>query len=161
MLSDIQIRTDLKAGDLSFIIGYHTEYYHRELGYTEMFEYYVAKNAVEFYERYQPDRSRIWIVEAEGRRVGSLVLLDRGSAAQLRYFILRPEVRGQGLGSQLMTTFLAFARAKGYTSVYLWTTEERAIAVNLYERFGFRLTEENPSDSFGKPLVERKYELGL
>jgi peptidyl-dipeptidase Dcp len=158
----MKIRTTLLPGDLSYLISAHTEYYSRELGYTEKFEYYVAKSAVEFYEVYDPNRSRIWVAEDEhGQRLASLVLQDRGVAAQLRYFLILPESQGRGLGRKLLNQFMVFAREKGYRSSYLWTTEEQEVAVKLYESFGYRLVEERPSSSFGKPLIERKYELEL
>ena len=158
----MKIRTTLLPGDLSFLISSHTEFYNRELGYTEKFEYYVAKSAVEFYETYAPERSRIWIVEdEEGQRLASLVLQDRGLAAQLRYFLILPEFQGKGLGKKLLNQFMAYAQEKEYRSSYLWTTEEQEVAVGLYESFGYRLVEERPSSSFGKPLIERKYELEL
>lgn len=161
MSTDLTIRTDFRAGDLSFLISSHVEYYQRELGYTLEIEYFVAKNAVEFYKQYQPDRSRIWIVEQAGRRVGSLVLQDRGAVAQLRYFIVLPEVQGRGIGQTLMDAFQAFAREKGYTAAYLWTTGEQSVAVNLYEKTGFGLTEQKAANGFGWPLVELRYALAL
>ncbi|MFT5998220.1 MAG: GNAT superfamily N-acetyltransferase [Neolewinella sp.] len=156
----MKTRTHLLPGDLSFLISAHTEYYHRELGYTEKFEYIVAKSAVEFYEDYDPERSRIWIVENDaGERQASLVLHDRRTAAQLRYFLILPDLQGKGLGRGLLGQFMAFAREKGYLSSYLWTTEDQVVAVRLYESFGYRLVEERPSSSFGKPLIDRRYEV--
>ncbi|WP_020566831.1 GNAT family N-acetyltransferase [Neolewinella persica] len=156
----MKIRTTLLPGDLSFIISAHAEYYHRELGYTEKFEYVVAKSAVEFYEAYDPKRSRIWIIEDDaGERQASLVLHDRGRAAQLRYFLILPKFQGKGLGRKLLHLFMAFTREKGYLSSYLWTTDDQEIAVRLYESFGYRLVEERPSSAFGKPLMDRKYEV--
>ncbi len=156
----MKIRTTLLPGDLSFLISAHAEYYHRELGYTEQFEYVVAKSVVEFYEAYDPERSHIWIVEdADGKRKASLVLHERGGAAQLRFFLILPEFQGKGLGRKLLNQFMVFAREKGYQSSYLWTTEEQKVAVGLYEAFGYRLAEERSSSAFGKPLVDRKYEV--
>jgi peptidyl-dipeptidase Dcp len=54
---------------------------------------------------------------------------------------------------------MAFAQEKGYRSSYLWTTEEQEVAIRLYESFGYRLVEEWPSSAFGKPLVDRRYEV--
>jgi peptidyl-dipeptidase Dcp len=156
----MKTRTHLLPGDLSFIISAHTEYYNRELGYTEKFEYVVAKSAVEFYEDYDPERSRIWIVENDaGDRQASLVLHERGTAAQLRYFLILPGLQGKGLGRDLLHQFITYAREKGYLSSYLWTTEEQEVAIRLYESFGYRLVEERASSAFGKPLIDRKYEV--
>ncbi|WP_230679989.1 GNAT family N-acetyltransferase [Pontibacter rufus] len=92
--------------------------------------------------------------------VGFLLLLHRpGNTAQLRYFLIEPEYRGIGLGKKLMDLYMAFFRAMGYTSSYLWTTHEQEAAIALYKRYGFRLTEEKPSTAFGKPLTEQRYDL--
>jgi len=41
----------------------------------------------------------------------------------------------------------------------LWTTSELPAAASLYKRYGFVLTEEIPSDLFGKPVIEQRYDL--
>jgi peptidyl-dipeptidase Dcp len=58
-----------------------------------------------------------------------------------------------------MELYMEFLHECGYKSSYLWTTHELATAASLYTRFGFKLTEEKESTAFGKPLIERKYEL--
>ena len=93
--------------------------------------------------------------------VGSLVLMDRGDAAQLRYFLLEPEYRGFGLGSKLLDLFMEFMRGCRYRSSYLWTTEQQLTAAKLYMRYGYRLTEEKPSTAFGVPLIEQRYDMTL
>ena len=50
-------------------------------------------------------------------------------------------------------------RQRGYRSSYLWTTRELDAAASLYKRFGFVLTEEKESHSFGKPVREQRYDL--
>jgi peptidyl-dipeptidase Dcp len=82
-----------------------------------------------------------------------------GDAAQLRYFILDPAVRGIGLGKKLMDLYMAFLKTCGYKSSYLWTTHEPGTAAHLYKKHGFRLTEEKASAAFGKPLHEQRYDL--
>jgi GNAT superfamily N-acetyltransferase len=87
--------------------------------------------------------------------------MHRGEAAQLRYFILAPAYRGIGLGKKLMELYMDFLRQAGYQSSYLWTTNELPAAISLYKRYGFVLTDEKPSDAFGKPVIEQRYELLL
>ncbi len=115
-----------------------------------------------------PERSRIWVCEYkrsspadDGHTIGTLVLLDRGEAAQLRYFLFEPEYRGMGLGTKLMDLFMEFVRNCGYKSSYLWTTEQQVGAAKLYKRYGYQLTEEKPSTAFGIPLIEHRYNLTL
>jgi len=160
-LDDISIRTELKPGDIGYIIYMHGELYKREYDYGIQFETYVAKGLCEFYEKYNPERNRVWVCEHNSTMIGFLLLMDRGKAAQLRYFLIQPEYRGIGLGSKLMSLYMDFLRECKYKETYLWTTHELSAAAFLYKRVGFKLTEEKESTAFGKPLREQRYDLLL
>ena len=160
-LNDISIRTELRYGDMGYVIYLHGLLYGREYNYGLQFESYVAKGLHEFYENYDPKRNRVWICEYHGKMIGFLLLMDRGAAAQLRYFLIAPEYRGIGLGSKLMHLYMDFLRECGYKASYLWTTHELHTAISLYKKFGFTLTEEKESTAFGKPLIEQRYDLVL
>lgn len=162
-LNDITIRTELRPGDAGCIMNMHGRLYFKEYGYTTIFESYVAKSLGEFLELYTPERNRIWVCEhkSSDRVVGTLVLMDRGQTAQLRYFLLEPEYRGFGLGTKLMDLFMEFLRGCGYKSSYLWTTEQQVTAAKVYKRYGYQLTEEKPSTAFGVSLTEQRYDLNL
>ena len=159
-LKDIHIRTQLLPGDLSFVIQAHTDLYYREFGYGRSFEYYVIKGMAAFYEVYTPERSCVWVCEHKDEKIGFLCLMDRGEAAQLRYFFLDARYRGIGLGTELMNRFMSFLKEKEYAACYLWTTNEQLAAARLYQRFSFHLTEEKVNDkTFDKVVIEQKYEL--
>jgi len=162
-LEDITIRTELKPGDIGYVIYLHGVLYGGEYGYGIGFETYVAAGLQEFYQAYDPGRDRAWICEHEGTMVGFLLLMHRGNeTAQLRYFLVRPEYRGIGLGKRLMELFMQFLEECNYRSAYLWTVDELPAAASLYKRHGFRLTEEKPSAPFfGKPLREQRYDVVL
>jgi GNAT superfamily N-acetyltransferase len=160
-LDDISIRTELRSGDIGYVTYMHAALYHKEYNYGLQFESYVAKGLCEFHEKYNPERNRIWACEHDDRIIGFLLLMDRGKAAQLRYFLIEPEYRGIGLGSKLLNLYMDFLRECGYQESYLWTTHELTTAAALYERLGFKLTEEKESNSFGKPLIEQRYDLML
>ncbi len=160
-LGTISIRTELQPGDLGYIIYLHGALYKREYNYGLQFEAYVAEGLCEFYKKYNPERDCVWLCEHENRIIGSLVLVDRGKAAQLRYFLIEPEYRGIGLGSKLMTLYMDFLRECCYRESYLWTTHELETAAFLYKRVGFKLTDERESTAFGKPLREQRYDLVL
>jgi peptidyl-dipeptidase Dcp len=160
-LDDISIRTELQPGDIGYVIYMHGDHYGREYGYGIPFEAYVAKGLCEFYDKYNPKRERVWVCEYNARMIGFLLLMDRGKAAQLRYFLIRPEYRGIGLGSKLMNLYMDFLRECGYRASYLWTTHELGTAAFLYKRAGFKLTEEKESTAFGKALREQRYDLVL
>lgn len=160
-LDDISIRTELRPGDLGYVTYMHGALYHREYNYGLQFENYVSKGLCEFHEKYNPERSRIWACEHNEQMIGFLLLMDRGHAAQLRYFLIEPEYRGIGLGSKLMNLYMDFLRECGYAESYLWTTHELSTAASLYKRHGFQLTEEKESTAFGKRLREQRYDLVL
>ena len=157
-LSDISIRTTLQPGDIGYVTYLHGHLYQKEYGYGISFEAYVAWGLHEFYERYEPARNRVWVCEHAGKIIGFLLLMERGEAAQLRYFIIEQEYRGIGLGKKLMELYMDFLKSSGYKSSYLWTTHELEAAASLYTRHGFKLTEEKESTTFGKPLKEQRYD---
>jgi len=157
-LTDITIRTDLRQGDLAAIMSLHARVYGPEFGYNLYFEAMVAKSLHEFYESYKPDRSRIWLCEHDGQLVGSIALLDRGEAAQLRYFVIDAAYRGIGLGSKLMKLYMEFFDIIGFTSSYLLTTDDLDDAARLYTKHGFELVSNTGSDAYGDMLHKQRYE---
>ncbi|GGB21236.1 GNAT family N-acetyltransferase [Puia dinghuensis] len=160
-MNEIIIRTELLPGDLGLVAHLHGQVYTQEYGYGLGFEGYVLEGLGEFALRYDPAKDRVWVCEHQGRMIGFLLGMHRDKVAQLRYFILLPEYRGSGLGKRLMQLFMDWLRACGYNKAYLWTTNELETAAALYERHGFRLTEEKESAAFNKVLIERRYDLEL
>jgi len=161
LLDDVLIRTTLQPGDIGYVVYMHGALYGREYNYGIQFESYVAKGLCEFYEKYDPQRNQVWVCEHNNKIIGFLLLMDRKEAAQLRYFLIEPDYRGIGLGSKLLNMYMDFLRKCGYKHSYLWTTHELTTAASLYKRFGFQLTQEKESTSFGKPLIEQRYDLVL
>ncbi|MEO5562295.1 MAG: GNAT family N-acetyltransferase [Chitinophagaceae bacterium] len=157
--NDISIRTELRPGDIGYVIYMHGHLYQKEYGYGIAFESYVAAGLHEFYQNYDAKKDRVWICEHKEKIVGFLLLMHRGEAAQLRYFILDPAYRSLGLGKKLVTLYMAFLHECGYKTSYLWTTDELSAAASLYTRYGFTLTEEKESTIFGKLLKEQRYDL--
>lgn len=159
----VVIRDDLRPGDLGRVIEQHGEVYADEYGFGPTFEAYVAATLAEFALQRRPDLDRLWLAEREGRLVGSVGIIARdGGAAQLRWFLVHPEARGQGLGRRLVETCLEFCRSAGCRTVYLWTVDPLADAAALYVRAGFRKTEAKaPAALWGRTLVEERYDLSL
>ncbi|HXL56221.1 MAG TPA: GNAT family N-acetyltransferase, partial [Chitinophagaceae bacterium] len=155
-------RNTLQSGDMGYVIYLHGKLYKKEYDYGIKFESYVAAGLHEFYKNYDEQKDRIWICEHEKEIIGFLLLMHRpGNAAQLRYFLIKPEYRGLGLGKKLMKLYMNFFEKCNYASSYLWTTHELSAAAALYTRYGFKLTEEIPTTNFGKPLKEQRYDLIL
>jgi len=159
---DIAIRTELKEGDIGYVTWLHGILYKKEYNYSISFESYVAAGLHEFYQNYDPLKDRAWVCEHHETIIGFLLLVHReNNTAQLRYFILKPEYRGIGLGKKLMNLYMEFLKSSGYRSSFLWTTNELPAAAHLYKQHGFKLTEEKESIAFGKPLNEQRYDLIL
>ncbi|KQP39015.1 helix-turn-helix domain-containing GNAT family N-acetyltransferase [Pseudorhodoferax sp. Leaf274] len=151
-----------RPGDMGWVVQQHGEIYAREYGWDARFEALVADIAARFVRGFQPGWERCWIAELDGQRVGS-VFVARKSArvAQLRMLILAPAARGMGLGARLTDESLAFARAKGYRKMVLWTNSCLTAARGIYAARGFVRTKSAPYEDFGQSLVGETWELKL
>lgn len=157
----VQIRTELKPGDIGYLAYLHGALYANEYGWDYTFEAYVAGPLAEF-ARSHTDRDRIWIVEKDGTVSGSIAIVEASTGqAQLRWFLLHPTLRGKGIGRRLMVEAVGFCRAAGYLKIFLWTTSNLAAAASLYESFGFHITEETTHEMWGAMVTEQRYELYL
>lgn len=83
-------------------------------------------------------------VAREGARVlGSVSILrsistaEGGPAGHLEDFIVRPELRGKGLGERLLAYAIDQSRAAGLLRLILLTDGDNVNAQRLYERAGF------------------------
>lgn len=160
-LDDINIRTELRPGDIGHITSRHGVLYAEGYGWGIDFESYVAAGLHEFYREFDTTKDRIWVAEHEKEIIGSVLVKSREESAQLRYFYIEPEYRGIGLGKKLWMKALDFIAERGFKSAYLLTTSELVRAAYLYTSSGFVLTEEKTTTSFGKEVVEQKYILML
>jgi GNAT superfamily N-acetyltransferase len=81
--------------------------------------------------------------------------------AQLRWLLLDPQVRGQGLGRKLLREALDFCRDAGYSFVFLWTVDTLSIATKLYQSVGFKKTQEVTHEMWVSVVTEARYDLAL
>lgn len=76
------------------------------------------------------------------------VYVEDGEADLVSMWV-RPSARGLGAGEALVEAAAAWARDRGYQTLFLWVTESNMPARRLYEQLGFTLTGESqplPSD---------------
>jgi ribosomal protein S18 acetylase RimI-like enzyme len=157
----ILIRAGTRPGDVESIVHLHGAVYARERGFDSTFEPYVAGPLAEF-ARSGTDRERLWVAEEGGRVVGCIAVVSASPrTAQLRWFLVDPSCRGNGLGKSLLDMAVAFAGERGYSDLVLWTESALTAAAHLYRKAGFRQVEEKPGRVWGVDLVEQKYELRL
>lgn len=159
--SPITLRA-LAPGDLGWVVQQHGEVYAREYGWNEQFEALVADIAARFVRKFQPEWERCWIAEQGGERLGAVFVVRKSrTVAQLRMLILAPSARGLGLGARLTDECIAFARAKGYKKMVLWTNSCLTTARHIYARRGFVLVKSEPYEGFGQHLVGETWALKL
>jgi DNA-binding MarR family transcriptional regulator/GNAT superfamily N-acetyltransferase len=146
-------------GDLGWVVQSHGEIYAREFGFNSDFEALVAEIAAKFLRGFDPDWERGWIAEVDGERAGCVFLVRKSrTVAQLRLLILRPEARGLGLGGRLTDECIAFARAKGYRKITLWTQSHLLAAREIYRSRGFAMVKSEPYAAFGQEMVSEVWE---
>jgi len=84
------------------------------------------------------------VIDGMGKIIGCGGLLPAGNGdVELRKMYLLPQVRGQGLGEQLLGNLIAAARAQGHARVVLDTASVLKQAIALYGKHGFQPFE-NP-----------------
>ena len=153
---------DPQAGDMGWVVMQHGELYAREYGWNADFEALVADIVAKYLRRFQPDWERCWIAERDGHRIGSVFVVRKSkNVAKLRLLILTPDARGSGLGLRLTDECIAFARAKGYKKMVLWTHSCLLAARGIYAKRGFVLTQSDPYHGFGQDVVGEMWELNL
>jgi N-acetylglutamate synthase-like GNAT family acetyltransferase len=157
-----KIRHEIRPGDIGFIIYLHGTLYAREKNYDLTFEAYVAHGLLQFVQNYNPYRDRLWLVESNNQIIGCIgVVRTTKEEAQLRWYLVDPEFRGQGIGKQLLAEALNFCREKKYKTVFIWTTSELPIAAHIYSQAGFKKKTTKSHTIWGKQLVEERYDLVL
>ena len=116
------------------------------------------KNIPAFYQR---GDGNFWVALDGGNVVGTVALLDIGNhQAALRKMFVAATHRGpaHGVARQLLSTLVAWCRAKDVTAVYLGTTAKFLAAHRFYEKNGFReIAREALPDSFPVMAVDTKF----
>ena len=149
-------------GDYGWVVQRHGALYAQEYGWDETFEALVARIVADYIDHRDPRRENAWIAEADGEPVGCVFCVKKSErVAQLRLMLVEPRARGAGLGARLVDECMRFARRAGYAEMMLWTNDVLTSARRIYERFGFKLIEEERHHSFGHDLVGQNWSVAL
>ncbi|UCD88998.1 MAG: GNAT family N-acetyltransferase [Desulfobacterales bacterium] len=163
MVKKVEV-TGYVPGSIGRITELHAQYYFQNWGFGKFFEAKVATELSAFLNRFDEYRDGLWTLCLDNQVEGSIVIDGVKAAsegAHLRWFILSAKMRGQGLGNELMEKAVCFCREHQYHHIYLWTFEGLDAARHLYEKFGFRLVEEQTGEQWGTTVNEQKFALNL
>jgi len=148
--------------DIEYVISRHKTLYYAERHLSGTFSAYVDEIVYRFVANYNPQTDCLKILECNGVPAGSIAIAKAGDAtAQLRFFMLEPEMRQRGYGNRLMGMALDFCRDKGYQKVFLLTITAQVIARHVYETHGFYRVSSNDKFEWGDGVVEERWELDL
>ena len=149
-------------GDVGWVIERQSRLYAEEYGWNGGYEALVCEIGAKFLREFKPGREACWIAERGGVRLGAVFLVERSpEVGQLRMLHVEQTARGQGIGKLLVETCIDGARQAGYRQLMLWTNDVLGDARRIYEKAGFRLTEQDNHHSFGHDLVGQNWELDL
>jgi ribosomal protein S18 acetylase RimI-like enzyme len=119
----------------------------RELFYAGVVERLVRPNDTgadieKLHEGYFADdgESGFWVASL-GKEIIGMIGVQRTSdnVAEIRRLRVKDSYRRRGVGARLMQQALRFCQAKGYLKVVLDVQVDRAPAIALFEKFGFKL----------------------
>ena len=152
----------LQVGDIGWVAHRQGILYAQEYGWDGAFEALVAEIAAQFVKNFDAEWEKAWIAESEGQVLGSVFLVKVSEQeAKLRLLYVEPEMRGTGLGRRLTQECIAFAKARGYQQLTLWTNDILHAARHIYQTAGFVLLSEEKHHSFGHDLVGQYWALDL
>ena len=163
-MSDVKITKNYIPGCIGRVAELHANYYHVHWRFGLFFEAKVATELSNFLGRYEENRDGFWTARIKDRVEGAIAIDGinaQRQGAHLRWFIISSKLRGHGVGNTLMKKALDFCKRRNYYRVYLWTFDGLHAARHLYEKFGFRLTEQHQGTQWGTPVNEQKFVLDL
>ncbi|TVZ53255.1 GNAT family N-acetyltransferase [Dokdonia sp. Hel_I_53] len=122
-----------------------------DLGAPKVGTAYADKALDTMYEHYKQPKAAYFVVEADGRILGcaGIAQLDNydGNVCELQKMYFLEEVRGTGLGKEMMDVCLQKAREFGFDQCYLETMPYMEAAQKLYKRTGFIYIDEPLGDT--------------
>mgnify|MGYP002572065602 FL=1 len=148
--------------DIEYVISRHKTLYYAERHLSGTFSAYVDEIVYGFVENFNAQTDCLKILECNGVPAGSIAIAKVDEAtAQLRFFMLEPEMRQRGYGNRLMDMALNFCKEKGYKKVFLLTITAQVIARHVYETHGFYKVSSHDKSEWGDGVIEECWELNL
>ncbi len=112
-----------------------------ELGVPKVGTAYEDVSLDQMYETYLPDQMEYYVVEHDGAIIGGAGIgpLDGGdkTVCELQKMYFLDQARGKGIGTAMINTCMAYAKAQGFKRCYLETMPYMNAAQKLYKKTGF------------------------
>ncbi|MEO9649226.1 MAG: GNAT family N-acetyltransferase [Roseobacter sp.] len=123
----------------------------------------VLAQALDHLEEKSNDRTSTYLIaQTPNGPVGSIFLSSENkTTARIRLFYIAKAHRGKGIGAQMLLLVLTDARTSGFDLVRVSTFNRHLEAAHLYEKCGFYLTSQTPTEAFGQSMYQLDYELAL
>jgi len=160
----IEIHRGYEPGLVGRVGELHGRYYATEWGSGAPFELLITREFCDFIEQYDAQKDLVLSAHISGVLVGSISMIGRKpgpDGAQLRFFLVDPAYHGRGAGKALLAAALEWCRERGFHKIFLWTVDHLPQSRGLYEKFGFRVTEQCPDDRYTVHRDNLKMELTL
>ncbi|MCL9659183.1 GNAT family N-acetyltransferase [Paenibacillus hunanensis] len=103
-----------------------------------------------FLNSFQPDCTQV--ITVHGLPVGCIAMRPEGGGYVLEHFYIHPDHQGKGIGSAVLAEVLSDTRLHGQTVTL--NVLQGSSARRLYERYEFKLSEQDEVDVFMKRQIE-------
>ncbi|MFM0719995.1 bifunctional helix-turn-helix transcriptional regulator/GNAT family N-acetyltransferase [Paraburkholderia strydomiana] len=151
-----------RAGECGWLVHRQAQWFAAQYGWDRSFEGVLARVVADYTQRDDPLREMCWVAEQDGMVVGSVCVVGVSTTvAGVRLLWVEPDVQRLGIGTQLLSESMRFARRAGYTKLTLTTASSLGEPRRLCERAGFRLAGTTAERRFGKDLMIERWELEL
>lgn len=108
-------------------------------------------------EHYGGEREVFLVAKKDGEVVGTVAIKqERDNSALLRRIFVRKDLRGHGVGTELLNKAMEFCFANHYTTVSFRGTDRMQSALHLCLRHGFRESEKTAVDNFKLIVMKKK-----
>ncbi|BDZ30927.1 bifunctional helix-turn-helix transcriptional regulator/GNAT family N-acetyltransferase [Lactiplantibacillus sp. WILCCON 0030] len=143
--------------DIGYIADLHARVYTAR-HYHAIFQYYVLESLAKYT---QSELGGVtFTATVDGTRAGTVSLVESTDGTwQVRWFVVDPAYQGHGLGKQLITTLVDYAKLHDISQMYLWTVSELEAARSIYARNGFHRAETKPNHEWkDNTIMEERWD---
>lgn len=151
----VRLATRADASSLALVLA--ESFVEYKSSYTD--EAFVATTPRSLEVGRRVDEGPIWVAVRAKTILGTVSGVPHGRAFLVRSLAVSPGNRSQGIGELLLQQVENYANENGYERLFLSTTPFLTSAIRLYERFGFRRSDEGPNNRFGTPIFTMVKEL--